>query len=203
MKDACRCTSHWHVASWQLTQQQLLAVCPRHRTESSACPCLQSAKQIIELLEVSLTILCSLPMSADSSPSPLMPAAARPANLHGPQPTQPPLAAQQRLLQNCMLAKRQSSIVPAGCEPVPVAHPAACRVLRCAGLQKEESDLTDDDIAHMKHVNSYCKVQLWHAQGLFHSGVVNAAVVLCFAQIGFQAHPVLSLSSLLLLCASL
>eukprot|EP00891_Asterochloris_glomerata_P004136 jgi/Astpho2/4136/Aster-x0606 len=27
-------------------------------------------------------------------------------------------------------------------------------------LEKEESDLTDDDIAHMKHVNSYCKRHL-------------------------------------------
>ena len=83
-------------------------------------------------------------------------------------------------------------------------HPAACRVLKCAGLQKEESDLTEDDVAHMKHVNAYCKVCIWHAQGYsLCPGVVNAAAVISSAQIVSQANPVVSLSSVLVLCASL
>ena len=47
----------------------------------------------------------------------------------------------------------------------------------------------------MKHVNAYCKVRIWHAQGyLLCSGVVNAAAVNSSAQIVLQANPVLSLS---------
>ena len=87
-------------------------------------------------------------------------ATARLANLYGA------LAARQHLLQSCMLVRRQSSIMPAGHGLVPIAHPAACQVLKCAGLQKEESDLTDDDIAHMKHVNAYCKVRILASSGL-------------------------------------
>ena len=133
---------------------------PQHETERSACPCLQSAKQIIELLEVSLKTICWLPMMLTAVHAP------EAGYCQACKPVCGALAAQQHLLQSCMLVRWQSSIMPAGYGLVPIAHPAACQVLKCAGLQKEESNLTDDDIAHMKHVNAYCKVRILACSGL-------------------------------------
>ena len=57
---------------------------------------------------MSLKAICWLLMDSYSTSFCLMLATAWPANQHGA------IAAQQRLLQNCMLARRQSFIVAAG-----------------------------------------------------------------------------------------